>query len=363
MESFAFIIHPLEPKADVARKYPRLARIVPTGLIHFLSEFWPPLVLSRVSGVRSAATGKEVEGWLLACPLTARQMVRLPPARAYRKIIQTGRLAERLGARILGLGAFTSVVGDGGVTVARTLTIPVTTGDSYTVAVVLETLLEAGRRLGISPAGATAAVIGASGAIGSASARLLGPQVARLILVGRDENRLRQVAAGVTQADGSPPMVSTTLEAVREADLVLSATSAGRPLLFPEHLKAGAVVCDVARPHDVSPRVARERDDVLVVDGGLVEMPGGVNFRFDYTLPRHLTFACMAETITLALEGRFEDYTLGKDLRTSQIAEIAGLAARHGFRPAPFYSFGRLLSDEEIEAVRRKAAATYGSVR
>lgn len=363
MDSFAFIIHPLEPKADVARRYPRLARIVPTEMIHFLSEFWPPLVLSRVSGVRSAATGKEVEGWLLACPLTARQLVRLPPARAYRKIIQTGRLAERLGARILGLGAFTSVAGDGGVTVARALDVPVTTGDSYTVAVVVDALLEAGRRLGISTAEATAAVVGATGAIGLASARLLGPQVARLILVGRDEGRLRQVAAELSQGGGTAPTVSTTLEAVREADLVLSATSAGRPILFPEHLKAGAAVCDVARPHDVSPRVVRERDDVLVVDGGLVEMPGGVNFRFDYTLPSHLTFACMAETVALALEGRFEDYTLGKDLRPTQIVEIAGLAVRHGFRPAPLHSFNRLLTAEEIETVRRKAAATRGYAR
>jgi len=143
MDSFAFILHPLDPKADVARKYPNLARLLPVRAIHFLSLYWPPLVLSHIRSIRSAATGREVEGWLLACPLTARRMLEVPPRVAYRKIIQTGRLAERLGARILGLGAYTSVVGDGGLTVARALQIPVTTGDSYTAALSVQALLEA----------------------------------------------------------------------------------------------------------------------------------------------------------------------------------------------------------------------------
>ena len=55
-------------------------------------------------------------------------MLELPVQTVYKKLIQTGRLAEKLGAQILGLGAFTSVVGDAGLTVARELEIPVTTG-------------------------------------------------------------------------------------------------------------------------------------------------------------------------------------------------------------------------------------------
>lgn len=133
MDNFAFVIHPVDPKEDVARKYPRLAKALPTGLVHFLSRYWPPVCLSHITGVRSEATGKEIEGWLLACPLTARQVLKLPIRAVYNKIIATGRLAQRLGARLLGLGAFMSVAGDAGVTVARALDIPVTTGHSFTV--------------------------------------------------------------------------------------------------------------------------------------------------------------------------------------------------------------------------------------
>lgn len=354
MNSFAFILHPLDPKADVARKYPTLARILPVGMIHFLSLYWPPVVLAHVRGVRSEATGKEVEGWLLACPLTARRMLQVPPRVAYRKIIQTGRLAERLGARILGLGAYTSVVGDGGITVARALRVPVTTGDSYTAALSVHALLEAAAQVGIAPEKATAAVVGATGAIGGACAGLLAPRVARLVLVGRRAEALEEARRRLSALAVGPVEVTTDVAEVRAADLVLTATSAGRPVLFPEHLKPGSVVCDVARPRDVAPQVHRERDDVLVVDGGLVELPGRANLGFDYGLPPGLTFGCIAETIALALEGRFEDYTVGKTLDLARVQEIERIAARHGFRPAPLHCLDRPIPPERIEAVRAR---------
>jgi predicted amino acid dehydrogenase len=360
IDTFAFIIHPLDPKADVARKYPRLARLLPVTAIHFLSRYWPPLLLSRITGVRSAATGREVGGWLLACPITARRMLQLPPRVALGKIIQTGRLAERLGARILGLGAYTSVIGDGGLTVARALDIPVTTGDSYTVAVTVRILLEAGRRVGVTPERAVAAVVGATGAIGSACARLLAPRVGEMILVGRRAAGMAQVRERVEALAAGRVRATTDIAMVREADLIVSATSAGQPIIHSDHLRPGAVVCDVARPRDVSPQVVREREDVLVIDGGLVKVPGGVDFGFDYGLPPGITYGCIAETMALALEGRFEDYTIGKNLEIERVQEIERIAGRHGFRPADPHSFDRPLTQEHIQRVRRIAAQKAG---
>jgi len=332
VNNFACVIHPLNPKRDVARRYPLLARVLPTSLIHFLSRFWPPVYLSHVTGVRSEATGEEVEGWLLACPFTARQMLRLPPQTAYRKIIQTGRLAQSLGAHIVGLLAFTSVIGDGGVTVARHLDIPVTTGRSLTVAVTVEALKEEARRRGIRPESATAAVVGATGSTGAACAELLASTVARLVLVGRREQPLTMVEAQVRRAGARAVHASVDIRDICDADIVLSATNAARPVIYPEHLKRGAVVCDVAVPSDVSSRVAREREDVLVIRGGIMDVPGEVDFGFDFGLPPGKAYACMAETMVLALEGRYECYSLGKEIQVGQVREIAQLARKHGFR-------------------------------
>ncbi|RME48865.1 MAG: shikimate dehydrogenase, partial [Caldilineae bacterium] len=52
----------------------------------------------------------------MACPFTPHTMLTLPPRTVYKKIVQTGKMAQELGAKILGLGAFTWVVGDGGIT-------------------------------------------------------------------------------------------------------------------------------------------------------------------------------------------------------------------------------------------------------
>ena len=332
MDTFALVIHPLNPKRDVARKYPLLARALPVCLIHFLSRFWPPVYLSHVTGVRSKATGKEVEGWLVACPFTARQMLQVSPETAYGKVVQTGRLAHRLGAGILGLLAFTSVIGDGGVTVAQRLDIPVTTGRSLTVAVAVEALDRAARFRGIQPQSSVTAVVGATGNIGSACAQLLAPVVAEMVLVGRQESRLAEVQTRVSGSGARKVHISTRVEDIRGASMVLSATNAAGPVIRPEYLKRGAVVCDVARPSDVSPRVARERDDVLVVEGGVLDVPGEVDFGFDFGLPSGKAYACMVETMVLALEGRYESYSLGKDVRLERVREIAQLARKHGFR-------------------------------
>jgi hypothetical protein len=64
----------------------------------------------------------------------------------------------------------------------------------------------------------------------------------------------------------------------------------------------------------------------------------------------------MAETIALALEGRFEDYTLGKHLTRERVEEIGSIAAKHGFRLSGFRSFEQEVTAEQIQIVQRNAA-------
>jgi fatty aldehyde-generating acyl-ACP reductase len=355
-DSFAFVIHPLDPKRDVARKFPLLGRYLPVGAINFLSTFFPPLYISHITGIRSEATGHQIEGWFVACPYTPARMLSLSPQVVYRKIIQTGRLAQRLGARILGLGAYTSVVGDGGVTIARHLDLPVTTGNSYTVAVAVDSVLDGARRMRIPLESATAAVVGATGSIGSVCAQMLARQVKRTILIGRRLDSLERLSRLVAN-EGHWGECSTEVAKLREADIIITVTSSLDAVIRPEYLKPGAVICDVAQPRDVSAQVAELRKDVLVIDGGMVRVPGEVNFNFDFGFPPGLAYACMAETMTLALEGRYEDYTLGKVISIQQVETIRSLAIKHGFRLAGFRSFESAVTDAEIEQIRQRARA------
>ena len=355
MDSFAFIIHPIDPKRDVSRKFPFLGKVLTEGQIDFFSTFFPPVYISEIEGITSAATGRQVKGWFLACPYTPRRMMQLPEGAVYRKIIQTGHVAEKLGADILGLGAFTSVVGDAGVTIADRLDIPVTTGDSYTVMMAVQAIRDAAKVMNIEIKDATVAVVGATGSIGRVCAELLAGEAARTLLIARDEKKLEILRDRLQVEARGELLISTKMDMLKEAQLILTVTSAIHDVIHPEHLQPGSVVCDVARPRDVSAMVAAVRDDILVIDGGMVDVPGPVDFHFNFGFPEGKAYACMAETIALALEGRFEDYTVGREITLERVREITAIAERHGFGLSGFRSFEREVTEEQIETVRRNA--------
>ena len=355
MDTFAFIIHPVDPKRDVSRKFPFLGRVLNEKQINFFSTFFPPVYISEIEGIRSDASGKEIKGWFIACPYTPARMMELPERVVYRKIIQTGRLAEKLGAQMLGLGAFTSIVGDAGVTIAKTLDVPVTTGDSYTVIVAVEAIREAAVVMDIPLKSASAAVVGATGTIGQVCADMLADDVERLFLVGRRQDALEELRDRLKVHARAELIISTSMDVLSEAQLILTVTSAVHDVIRPEFLRSGSVVCDVARPRDVSAMVAASRDDILVIDGGMVDVPGVVDFHFNFGFPQGKVYACMAETMALALEGRFEDYTLGKHISRERVDEIGSIAKKHGFRLSGFRSFEREVTPKQIEEVRRNA--------
>jgi len=110
-------------------------------------------------------------------------------------------------------------------------------------------------------------------------------------------------------------------------------------------------------------QVAKARDDVLIIEGGVVAVPGNVDFGFDFGFPPKTAYACMAETMIMALEERYESFTLGRDVTLEQIQQITRLAEKHGFRLAGFRSFEKAVTREQIERVREKAKRMRRLVR
>jgi len=151
-------------------------------------------------------------------------------------------------------------------------------------------------------------------------------------------------------------VATTDVSRIREADAIITVTSSDAAIIMPEHLKPGAIICDVARPRDVSVRVAKERKDILVIEGGVVAVPGDVNFNFNFGFPEKTAYACMSETMILALEGNPDlyDFTLGKDVSVAQVEQITGLADKHGFGLAGFRSFEKAVNKDQV--TRAKAA-------
>lgn len=354
MEKFAFIIHPIDVRRDVSRKggIYSIAKYLPEKTVESLIKYKEPIIASHITGIKSI-TGKEAEGWFIACPLTPRQLVTLPDDFVAKRLTQCGKIAESLGAGIIGLGAFTSVAGDGGVTVSKNLNIAVTTGNSYTVATAVEGAIDAARRMGIEIKASKVAIVGATGSIGRTCAHILSDYCGEMALVGRNIERLEAVAAEI---ESVPVKIHTDVhQGLQDALIVVTVTSAVDAVIQPEDIAVGAVVCDVARPRDVSVRVAKERDDVLVIEGGVVAVPGDVDFGFNFGFPPKMAYACMSETIALALDNRYESFTLGKDVSIKQVKEITQVAQKHGFRLAGYRSFEKAVTEETIETVRLNA--------
>jgi len=360
---FCFVIHPLSFE-DVVRYEPGAAG-KGKPLVAKILEWMPSYAAAHVTGIR-APDGRETEGWFVAAPLLPSQMLEFPRDDVYARILAAIEVGAQLGARVAGLGAFTGVVGDGGLTVAQRSPIPVTTGNSLTIAAGVRSLFRAADEMEIDSASSTAVVVGATGSIGAACVELIAARVRRVICVARNETRLRAFVADLAPRVACELSYSVDLAgAVRSADMILTATSSTQDVIHAGDLRPGAVVCELSLPHDVSRRIALERPDVLVVEGGNMRVPGAFRAErvrepgtdFDLALAPGTALACMSETMVLALEGRCESYTLGRGIDLAKVREIDALAARAGFELADMRAFDKAIPPERIVATRTAAAA------
>lgn len=359
---FAFVIHPLNVK--FIHKHPAFGwtRYLPDSLVETVAAYLPPLYVSRITGGQSPTTGQQIEGHLISLGATPRQMMTHGERFTYNRLNRAARMAERRGARIMGLGAFTSVVGDAGITVAHEADIAITSGNSLTVAATLEAAKEAVRAMGATDlTKGKVMIIGATGSIGSVCSRLLAQAIYDVVLVSIEPERLIELKRTIQEeTPGAEVTIATRAdEYLPDCDLVVTATSAfGQRIIDVSKCKPGAVICDVARPPDINPAEAALRPDVLVIESGEVLIPGEINFGYDIGLPAGTAYACLAETALLAMEGRFEDYTLGRNISMERVKEIYRLFKKHDFKISGLRSFDEFITENDL-AEKRAIAEKY----
>jgi len=359
MGRFAFILHPLT--VDYLGNHPRYrwTRNLPRQWVEIAAAYMPGRLVGTVKGGRSKATGRPVDGLIYAIGTTPRQMLTRAPEFTYKRLNAAVKDAAEHGAKIVGLGAFTKVVGDAGVTVAKRAPIPVTTGNSLTIAATLETAKLTAKRMGWRDlAKGKAMIVGATGSIGSVCSRLLAAAVKDVVLVSIEPERLAALKAKILEeTPGAKVEVDlTTNRRVGDCDLIVTATSAfGQRVLDVSQCKPGAVILDVALPPDISAEEAATRPDVMIVESGEIVLPGRARFSFDIGLPPGVAYACLAEAALLTMEERYECFTLGRDVQPARVKEIYRLFRKHGLQIAPLRMFGELLTDEMVAEKNARA--------
>jgi hypothetical protein len=77
--------------------------------------------------------------------------------------------------------------------------------------------------------------------------------------------------------------------------------------------------------------------------------------RCDIGLPKNVVYACLAETAVLAMEERYESFTLGRDIDWMKVKEIYKMSQKHGVKLASIYGHLGDISEKEILLTRELA--------
>jgi predicted amino acid dehydrogenase len=411
---FAFIIHYPAPE-DVVLNNPSFASMSRDELYSFLqweSLSKDPGIVCHMPAVRSK-NGSIAEGWMIGVPYGGREIMQLPHEETVDMIARAVDMGRDLGAEIIGLGALTSVVTRGGRSVTGR-DVAITSGNSFTTLMGVEALFLGAEKMHIETIAARGGVVGATGSIGRACALMLSEELCQLTLFGNPDhptssnNRLlsltREIFAyacsrmkcgelkgmslwlsriisilqscndnqavnylGMLEREeyslqlineictyleiDNPIRISINIhDDLPECDLVIATSNSPEYLIFADDLPSGAVVCDVARPSDVDPSVY-DREDVLILEGGLVQYPDEISFGANLGYRDGISLACLSETVLLALEGECRDFSIGNKLPLETVHYFRNIAQKHGFSLAGLKMGNHEINDEKIEKI------------
>lgn len=365
-ERFSFIVHPLSASQFfIHPSWKPLANTPIAPHVETLAANIPGYHYGKITGIRSESTGKEVEGDLFMILMTPKIMLKQPPEKMYNAMNRLCDMALKRGSKIIGLGAYTKIVGDAGVTVNERSPIPVTTGNSLSSASTLwaagfavEKMKMVKKEDGIYQG--TAMIIGATGSIGKVCAKVLTNQWKRIIVAAPRPYKILELVRELQEQNPHAEVIGTSSpdRYSPECDLIITSTSAqGEAVMDIEKVKSGCVICDVSRPFDISLEDAAKRPDVLVIASGEVELPGNVKLTQTIGLPGSSVYACLAETALLALEGRFESFSISRDLQYDKVCEIDRIARKHGVKLSAIMGHAGEITEREIELCREHVLA------
>lgn len=342
LRKVAFIGHFINPD-DLALWDPFLGGLKEENyraMLDRMKSAWQPRIYNEI---RVKGKERDVCLYFVGLPVYSVQMLEALSSRDLSTVRHTISFATDLaieaGCEVVGLGGYTSILTRNGKTLSDKR-IAVTTGNSYTVASAIVALTREAEARGVNLEQSTAAVVGAGGNIGSVMAQLLASKVKKLILVGREnrlekllvlqdkiQEQLREMGGKDTQI-----IVSDNPYALKEADLIATATNSASPIIYHDMLKSGSVlICDVSVPGDIDDTVLDHYPDLKIIKGGVIYSHLNPDFYIPgIPLDRGNLFACMTETILMGMEDINQHYSYG-DIHLNQVTEIAEIAAKHGF--------------------------------
>jgi acetylornithine/succinyldiaminopimelate/putrescine aminotransferase/predicted amino acid dehydrogenase len=387
---FAFLMHPTSVEdvyrglpAQVAASYPETHKRALAEWFFSLGDIEDsPEVVFEFS--MESTQGAVVNGAMIYSPLSPQAMLRLNRADKAALMEKFLHKAGAVGAQVVGLGAYTSVISKGGLDIASA-PFHLTTGNSLTAIsscrAIRDVFADTACRKRLM-------IVGARGSVGRLALMDLSTYFGRVDIVGSlsttaDDQyiHLRRALVEVRQAtDGLPEgsaagtfwtlcealdLVDTVIDCSEgeapalmrhllatgtargthsftvhvgfaattvtdDLDCVYCATSEGKSFIRADLFPSTCKIFDVARPFDVlRGEACRE-----IYEAGLVILPDTHAMLSDCNLigcEPGVSLACLSETILLSMAGITSHHSLGKEIAYGEAKAVGDLATHHGF--------------------------------
>ncbi len=372
---FGYIVH-YGYFEDLCREHSFLRK-----LSRKLSEEWRynsfPIVNEVVLNnfpIYKGLTKSCLRGWVIFIPNYTKELLLNGKLRK-RKILQAALLAEKLGAKIVGMGGLVASFAQGGQWLSEQIkNVGFTTGHAYTISNILEIMKKSVERAGLDLKRARIAIVGAAGSIGSGCARFIAEKkpceifLFDLNLFDTSE-RLVQLKNQIGNIAPRTKIHKTfEFEDIKKADIVIVATNSPVSIVRPDYLKKGAIVIDDSFPKNVSKGILKKRNDIILLDGGIMQLPLTLDIFFARNMPDLMdapltravsckeTYGCFAEILVLSLYNYKKNYGLGySDITLAK--QILSKAKKVGFAIAPLQAYDEAVDEERFVAKRTIARA------
>lgn len=341
MDKFGFIVHPISISNVHSLFY--LSRCIPSSVLKKLLLKTPPFIIEHLQHIRSLQ-GNEIEGYFIACPILSEQILSLDEDFVVSKIISAANIAKRLKVNIIGLGGLAGYLGNGGNSIAEKIGLPVTNGTTYGAYAVIEVVKKAVQLKGLDLSRSKIAIIGATNLIGKLCSMVYSKQVDTLLLSAKNESRLKELSEDLKRGYSAKIINCNTdvQKAAKEADIIIFTTTAVevKQQLKIEDFKKNVIICDIPVPRNITSSQLESRPDIFLIDGAAVIPPFPLKMKINFGIASGHIYACMAETMMLTMEKKFENFSIGWQPSLEKLEIISALAKKHGFSPA-FTSQGR----------------------
>ena len=304
--------------------------------------YLPPRVLFELC-FRSIKNG-EINGVYLECFIPPDELDIAHLQKNIAKVRETCDLAAKLGASVVSLGGFSSIVLESGNTALTKLNnTNFTTGNTLTAAFISRGVEKACEFWDQSMEDSTLLIIGSTGDIGLACVSYFSDKVKKLILCARNTGPLKKQSAELGSKGIANSFSTTIKDHVKDADIIISVASSIVAEKDFDQLSEHTIVCDAGYPKNLQNKYLHNHQRYFCGGMGISEMEfsseDNIHGSF-YQFPvKNVAHGCLFESVVLAMDQCHCAFSKGRgNITVQDMEKILAMAKSHGIETAPLFN-------------------------